>query len=68
MEKNLEQEHAELPEIGSMRSDQMFANVCSYAHCESVRQKVGAASIHKIVQRRQQIAAINCIEEVVFHW
>jgi hypothetical protein len=68
MEKKLEQERAELREIGSVRSDQMFANVCSYAHCESVRQKVAAALIHKIVQRRQQIAAINCIEEVVFHW
>jgi len=29
----------------SMRSDQMFANVCSYAQCESVRQTVLAASI-----------------------
>merc|ERR1712182_103934 len=29
----------------SMRSDQMFAIVCSYAQCESVRQTVLAASI-----------------------
>jgi UDP-N-acetyl-D-mannosaminuronic acid transferase (WecB/TagA/CpsF family) len=52
----------------SMRSDQMFANVCSDAQSESVRQKVITASIHKIVQRRQQRDAKYYIEEVVFHW
>jgi hypothetical protein len=52
----------------SMRSDLMFANVCSYAQCESVRQKVEPASMHKIVERRQPRGATNCIEEVVFHW
>jgi len=51
MEEKLEQEHVKVSEIFAMRSDQMFANVCSYAQCESVRQKVVAASIHKIVQK-----------------
>merc|ERR1711904_124579 len=43
--------------MSSTRSDQMFANVCSYAHCKRVLQKVLAASIHK---NRTKTTAERC--------
>jgi len=71
MEEKLEQEHAKGSEMCSMRSDQMFANVCSYAQCESVRQKV--IQLHRYTKsskttaercqkmhRRGGLSLVNC--------